>query len=281
MFVGVLLAMWCAAVNYENNLAYLVLSFVGSIGFLSMVHTYRNLADLEIQVNEVEPVFKDDPAVLKIRVSNRKVRSSYAIELKISSSTLPQQGSGLLQVPGLSDAVQELGLNTSQRGQHSISEIEISTLFPLGLFRASRTQPLQITYIVYPKPRNFGRWPQKKMGRSLVPTAPSEEGDDFYGFRAYRVGEPQHRIYWKGVARGQPLLVKEFSGGDGAETWLEWKDLADLEIEDKLSQLSFWIVQAHQKKSPFGLSLPQVRYEPDIGVGHFHQCLKALASFKL
>ena len=37
------------------------------------------------------------------------------------------------------------------------------------------------------------------------------EGDDFAGVRAYVPGESQRHIDWRAVARGQPLMTKQFA----------------------------------------------------------------------
>jgi uncharacterized protein (DUF58 family) len=105
------------------------------------------------------------------------------------------------------------------------------------------------------------------------------EGDDFGGVRAWRVGESQRHIDWKAAARGQPLLIKQWSGDADTTVVLDWDTLADLAPEARLSQLARWIVQAERGGSQYALRLPGVALPAARGEAHFHACLRRLAEY--
>ena len=105
------------------------------------------------------------------------------------------------------------------------------------------------------------------------------EGDDFGGVRAWRTGESQRHIDWKAAARGQPLLIKLWSGDADTTVVLDWDTLGDLPPEARLRQLARWIVQAERGGSQYELRLPGGTLPLARGDAHYHACLRRLAEF--
>ena len=86
---------------------------------------------------------------------------------------------------------------------------------------------------------------------------------------------------WKAYAREAPLLVKEYSAGGAELRLFDLTQLADPDIEARLSQLARWVVDAEARGDRYGLTLPGVRLTADRGPEHRHRCLAALAVFGL
>ena len=106
------------------------------------------------------------------------------------------------------------------------------------------------------------------------------EGDDFAGVRAYVQGESQRHIDWKAVARGQELMTKQFNAESDAKIYVDLVAAQQNDLEDRLSQLALWIIEAERARAPYGLRLPNLKLAPSLGQAHFHRCLHALALFK-
>jgi uncharacterized protein (DUF58 family) len=51
-------------------------------------------------------------------------------------------------------------------------------------------------------------------------------------------------------------------------------------MEEKLSQLTLWVIEAERARRPYGLRLPGVEISPALGQMHFHRCLRALSLFR-
>ena len=105
-------------------------------------------------------------------------------------------------------------------------------------------------------------------------------GDDFAGVRDYVPGESQRHIDWKAVARGQPLMTKEFVAENEGAVALNFFDLPFPDLEEKLSQLTLWVIEAERARQPYALRLPGVEISPAVGQMHFHRCLRALSLFR-
>jgi uncharacterized protein (DUF58 family) len=88
-------------------------------------------------------------------------------------------------------------------------------------------------------------------------------------------------VAWKALARGQPVMTKQFFGLAAGELWLEWDDLpVSLGREARLSRLTRWVLEAARAGYPYGLRLPSVVIPPGAGPAHDQQCLTALALFE-
>jgi uncharacterized protein (DUF58 family) len=107
------------------------------------------------------------------------------------------------------------------------------------------------------------------------------EGDDFAGVRGYVHGESQRHIDWKAVARGQPLMTKQFTARAEGVVHLDFSALHYSDPEEKLSQLALWVIEAERAQRPYGLRLPGAEIPPGIGQSQFHQCLRALSLFEV
>jgi hypothetical protein len=102
-----------------------------------------------------------------------------------------------------------------------------------------------LDYFIYPEPAGSTILPDFRSSANEAP-APTgrKSGDDFAGVRPYLPGESWRHVDWKAFARGRPLSVKQFAGGDGIELWLDGAELAEMPLESRLSQISLWVMEA-------------------------------------
>ena len=157
----------------------------------------------------------------------------------------------------------------------------LTSCYPLGFVRASRRFVSNQTYLVYPKPAgnpelptNRSRFADNRVQQGI------DHGDDFAGVRAYVPGESQRHVDWKAVARGRPLMTKQFAAETKGALYLDFSELHFSDVEEKLSQLTLWVIEAERARQPYGLCLPGVKIFPAFGQMHFHHCLRALSLFR-
>src|SRR5207237_5265886 len=154
-------------------------------------------------------------------------------------------------------------------------------MYPLGFLHARRRVTLPQRYLVYPKPAGD---PSLPLGRARStqnrPRPELGEGDDFAGVRAYVPGESQRHIDWRAVARGQPLMTKQFAAEAEGSVHLDFSALRFRGVEEKLSQLALWVIEAERARRPYSLRLPNTDIAPAVGDAHFHRCMRALSLFQ-
>src|SRR5690606_21950534 len=109
-----------------------------------------------------------------------------------------------------------------------------------------------------------------------------EGQEDFAGLRQYHRGDSLRQVAWKVAARDQGLFTKQFAGRADSELWLDWEmPPHGLGVEEKLSQLARWVLDAHARGLAFGLRLPGRTVGIGTGDIQRERCLDALALFGL
>jgi uncharacterized protein (DUF58 family) len=105
--------------------------------------------------------------------------------------------------------------------------------------------------------------------------------EDFSGLRQYHVGDSPRHVAWKAAARDQGLLTKLFSGRAETELWLDWAQLpAQFGIEERLSHLARWVLDAHAAGLSYGMRLPGATVDMATGSAQRDRCLEALALYE-
>jgi uncharacterized protein (DUF58 family) len=274
LFAVVLLLMLFGAITYNNSMGHLFTFLAGSMALVSILHSYRNLAQLRFAAGRTQPVFAGEHAGFEILATNRGRLPRFEIQLQ-------PRGEPALSIDLAAQQTARVILQRSatQRGILQLGHCTVSTRYPLGLFRAWAYLELQSECLVYPRPGPDRPLPQN---RAYKPHDTGDKGRgvaDFVGFRAYHPGDSPRHIFWKAVAREQALLVKQFGGDRADEIWLDWKTLAGMDTEQRLSQLCRWILEADRSQQSYGLRLPGAEIAIASGNAHKHRCLAALARF--
>lgn len=273
LFALILFTILLGAVNYGNSLG-LALSFLlAGMGFIAILHTYRNLARLEFSIGRVEPVFAGQTAHFSVLIKN-----AGAARHALVMHTERAPPVGVSHIAAHSVACAPLALPALRRGELPLGRLTVSTRFPLGLFCAWSYLQLDARCLVYPAPRTA---PEPARGTEIEQgvRAQRQGDDDFSGQRAYRAGDTLARINWKAVARGMGWMTKEFADTQGGAPWADWNALHAPDTELRLSQLCQIVLDLDRSGQPFGLRLPGRQIEPARGDTHRHACLAALALF--
>jgi len=260
------------AINYNNNLAFILTFLLASIALLGTLHGFRNLAGLRIRPGRAEPVFAGDLACFDIHLDNPTGLHRFGLQIAHKNAT-PQS----LEIVSDASTLTKLQVKAERRGWLDLPTLTVSSCFPLGLFRTWSPINLKQRALIYPKPANT---------RLPLPEMPSESGarrpnaGDFRGFQNYQPGDPLKRIHWKGVAKGQGVHVKEYRGEDNGEFYLNWAQTPGPDTEARISQLCRWVIDAEQAGVRYGLRLPGANIAPGTGAIHSRRCLEALALFQ-
>ena len=69
-FAITLVVILLGAMNYNLGLGYALVFLLAGLGVVTILHTFRNLAQLSISPGRVEPVFAGDPAHFEIVLDN-------------------------------------------------------------------------------------------------------------------------------------------------------------------------------------------------------------------
>ncbi len=274
-FAFLLLLMLIGDINYSLSLGYVLTFLLGTTGMMTMLHAFRNMAQLEIRAGRVDPVFAGDTAQFVFCFHNSGRLPRYRLKLRGRNGS-----SVIFDIPAQQSAEITFPLPAAQRGWLRTGRLVLFTEFPLGLFHAWSYLEFDTRCLVYPKPA----------APMPLPASPAQGGagasntagdEDFSGLRSYVAGDALPRIAWKALAREQGLQVKQFSMQRGYELWLDWSLLPALTTEHKLEILTRWLLDADAQGLHYGLRLPNIELPPGRSATQRTECLRALALFGL
>lgn len=273
LFAGVILLMLLGSVNYDLSLGFILSFLLGASGIQSMLHTFRNLANLRISAGRVAPVFAGETAEFRINIVNTARMPRYSVAVTRDSKT-----ADYVDVPADGEAVATVPVHASRRGWLRPGRVTLFTFFPVGLFRAWSYAELDMHCLVYPAPATPGLpLPRLQAGDGKGGTQ-GQGQDEFAGLRPYRPGDSPRHVAWKAVARNDLLMTKQFAGRVAAELWLSWHQLPpDMDTERKLEHLARWVIDADAEGLAYGLRLPGSIIPIDSGAAHRAECLRTLA----
>lgn len=271
-FLVLNLLLLLVAFIYNNNLAYLLTFLLSSVFFIAILHSFNSLSGLTLYKGHSKSVFAEEAAGFEIHINNPTPIERYNLQLtlqKTENLTLEADSRRLITLYSM----------TQKRGWHEAGTVTISSTYPLGLFRAWSPVQLNLKVLVYPKPASAdGPLP----GSSSVQSGQgyNKKGmDDFYGIHEYQAGDPIKQIHWKAFAKGQGLFSKQYGGEEPTEIWLDYDATAGHHVEERLSQLCRWVIDADKAGIDYGLSLPGHKVAPGHGPTQAQKCLEALALF--
>lgn len=205
-----ILAVGVAAVNTGNNLLYFVLGMMLGAVVVSGVLSERDLRGIDVERVVGGGVHAGTPAALAYRVScaGRWPRLAIGVRDRDADGTFGPE----VLFPRLDANPRRRGYERTfaARGVRRIGEVELSTLFPFGLFRKSRRIDLESEVRVRPRLPAIDL-PELLVGREdgVAPATARGEGLDLFGLRDHREGDEARRIHWKASARLGKTIVKD------------------------------------------------------------------------
>ncbi len=273
VFALLVLLMLVGAINYGNNLGFLLCFLLAGLGIVVMIQTWRNLLGLEIRTGKADPVFAQEEACFEIRLRDPQGRYRPGLVLDCERRLI-----GALDLQAGMGASLTVRIPSKQRGWLKLPRLTLYTRYPLGLLRAWVYLEPSAQCLVYPSPGE--RLPASELP-AYIPSRHGDRGvgaDEFIGIRHYRPGDAPKHIVWKALAKEQGLQTKLFGGDRVEQRWLDWYQLSGA-TEHRLRQLCRGVLDACEQQLEYGLRLPGTEIEPSRGQPHRYACLSALALY--
>lgn len=272
--LGLLAIMLLGAINYQNSLVYAVTFVLGSLFWVALHHTYRNLAGLHLQATGSRAVFAGEAAPLELKLRSDK-REHQSIGFRWRTTTTQH-----IDVPGAGEVDVTLYHPTHRRGWLHPGRLRVETRYPLGWFTAWSLIDLNWQVLVYPKPIEADL-PNVSRNHEGEGEQPRGEGvEDFQGLRDYQPGDSKRRLDWRAWSRGHGLHSKVFGEPTQSNLWLSLDDAPAMNLEGRLGCLTGWVLRLEQSAQPYGLVLGNQQLAPGLGEAHRDACLRAIALYQ-
>lgn len=272
LYAVMVIALLVGSINYSLSLGYYITFLLASLGNMAMLHTWRNLLYLNVQIVQSQPVFAGEIADILVKITDTKNHARYAVAGHFINNNAVLQNIAANQA-----SIFTLPLETNKRGFLTTPRMTLYTEFPLSLLNAWSVIENPSQVLVYPKPIfSNATLPISADNNADGKPNLSIGDDDFFGHKNYQIGDSPSRVDWKASSRGIGMYTKQYSGAGASHCWLDWAHTAG-DDETRLSQLTGWIINAHQTNTSYGLRLPNNILQPNNSDAHYHQALTLLA----
>ena len=271
-FGFMLVVMALGGLNFNNNMALILVFLLGTIAQMTTLIAYRNLVGLKIDSIFAEPVFCGESALFRVFISNNGDRQRFAIQAGFSE---PQD---CRDFQPHSSGAMHLTQPAVKRGWQEMPAFRLETRFPLGLFKAWSWIFPQSRCMVYPAPAKNAPPLPKTSGGASGP-ALKGEGDQVHGLRKYQTGDSMQRVAWRASARHGELYSLEMETPREEACELDWNRLGAADVETRLSILTAWVIAASRKQLAYSMHIPGEQVAAGSGANHREKCLELLALF--
>jgi uncharacterized protein (DUF58 family) len=309
------------SINYNLSLGFGLTFLLAACGVVDMHLSFRNLAYLDLSPGRCPSVFAGEQATFEVHLANRRNYDRFAIWLNFDdpdtetpANTNADKRTDARQPANTANAPDDihssrpasaahhpaqacdiaandrttvvLSTPAQRRGYLQAPRIRLQAHFPLGLLRTWAYWRPAMRVLVYP-------WPEvdapalPHTGTSRANGRGNAGQDDFAGVRHYQAGDPLKHLAWRQIARLDPelggqLVSKQFEGGGDSDLLLDFASLpTHLGLEEKLSRMTRWVLEAERLGAPYAFRLGSVEIDSANGEAHLHACLQALALYQL
>jgi uncharacterized protein (DUF58 family) len=281
IYIGGALTIILIGSAYHNNLVHMLAFFMLSLASVCAIQTFTNVKDTRVEAVETEGGFAGEEFIVQAIVANDAKQPRMNLEMRLRGLKAKTIYNGVHRIPPGGRFRIKSSYPAERRGRHGLKQIQISSVFPLGLFRAWTWCLVEAQYFIYPKLLGSAMVPMlgesgDQAGRMPAP----QQAEDFSGHRRYQTGDSYHHVDWKAFARGRSKMTKEFFDGQTGSIELSWNYLEGLEAEARLSQLSQWVEESRKRGLRFSLRLPAKKLPPGKGLPHAILCWEALAAYE-
>ena len=279
-----------ASINYQLNLGYLLTFLLAGTALAGMYLCHGTLRGLAMNLIAPSAQYAGASAVFDIKLTNASnaVRHGIGLSVLRQREVDPEKAPGRrhwawTDVPAQGSSIVQIAFRPPARGLYRLPTLMAETRFPLGTFRVWTVWRPAAQVTVYPAPEAapppLPSGEPRAQGAGAATRAQSD--GEFDGVRAYRRGDPMKNVLWKKAAKaddqGNGLVVRDTEQAQRHELWLDFKLAGAMDIEQKLSRLCAWVLQADQLGLDYGLRLPALEISPASGQAHQRRCLEALA----
>ena len=272
-FAALVFVMLIAGLNYANSVALMFTFLLAGFGLIAMHLTHRNLVGISVRAISSANAFAGEHGALHLTLQNSADTPRLGMEAAAGDSD-----PATLDVPAAGSARADIALPLKKRGRVGIDRFKLSTAFPFGLFRAWTYVHLHVELLAWPPPRGRREPPPEAANGGNAPALHRAGDEEWSGLREFRHGDSPRQVAWGAYARGRGLLVKTYQSSAAHHRTFDLDSIAG-GVEERLEQLSAWIVAAQARGERYGLRLGERELPADSGNEHRARCLDGLARY--
>lgn len=209
--VGLLLVL--AGSTAQAGWLFVLAAGVSALVGASLLIRHR-LSAVAVERTLPEQVRAGDDVAVTLTVSNRGSATVPALRLEDHHPAFAARAILVEALPPGGRAVFEQVLSARRRGVYEQGRVTLTTGWPFGIVRSRRELVVPGALVVVPRWVQLGSFPILEPSSSpaevLHERARTRAGEEYFGVREYRPGDPQRFVHWRSTARAGRLVVREF-----------------------------------------------------------------------
>ena len=282
IFTLLVFVLFLTSIKFSHQPTFLLTFLLASIGIVSSLHTHKNINQLKIDIKHSPAIFAGEYTQFPASIHNTS--DTVRRNVWFISDAFHQ----CFYLDANSSTDLKIKLQVAKRGRYQLPPFSLSSHFPMGvLFSWSRPQTVNAECLVYPKPLDLLQRPDLSFTASdeasneTNPTISQYGNEHISSLKPYQAGDRLRDIHWPALAKTNQLVSKEYESDSEQRLVFSWEHVANLDTEDKLSQLTYWLLEADKQGLKYKLSIPgfESPFESNLTAGssHLTTCLEQLA----
>ncbi len=266
---------------YRDNAPYHTVGLTLIVfGVVAMIHTNANIQNIKVKVDHCEPSEAGDIGEVHLLVQCLGSAPSHNLIIELDKNFQADQA--MLKEVSY-ETKSRISVRSNKRGIYPVARVKVASKGLYGLFRAWSWHHTEKHIVVYPNSKGNHPLPSGMTANTAKELSEisrkGREGEDFQGHRPFTQGESLQHVDWKAYARGQDLLIKEYSGQGSEPLDLNWQD-TNGDTEERLEQLSSWIAQMNRSQREYSLHIPGTDLSRASGTAQDEAAYFALAAYE-
>jgi uncharacterized protein (DUF58 family) len=272
-FAALVFVMFLISLTYGNNTLMLITFLLLSQFILFMLWAHFNLKYIVLDTVIYRPAFAKSKVRVDLQINNDGPFDQNEISFgNLYTECFIQQNNNC-NIQSHTQDYTELEIEFKQRGVTQVQHWEMTSTYPLGLFK---------TWKYYRLPHNFLVYPELK-GISLYEYFSTSRGDessnfDFDKHVQYELNPKSNQIDWKIFAKSEQLLVRQYVDDDFENLHFDFNPMG-FDLEVYISQMAYWIFEAQRLNYPWSFSAENLTLPSGISQDKYLQVMEYLACY--
>ncbi|MDO8282763.1 MAG: DUF58 domain-containing protein [Thermodesulfovibrionia bacterium] len=237
-----------------------------------------NITGIDIELEPSLEVYANRPFPLKIRnINKRRYLPGFMFRVHVAGESvfLP-----FISVKSESSAY--VNFTFEARGRQVIDDLYLCSAFPFNFFVRCRKIKKSFDFIVFPEPKRcelLSHVEEKVRRSGELPVNKAGFYPEMISIRDYISGDPLRYINWKATAKTDKLQTKELSSASFNPVVIDFDAIEMKILEEKISCITYAVLQLHNKGVPFGFKIRDKIYLPETTNYHKYTVLNELALY--
>lgn len=238
----------------------------------------RNLSKIDLDVGCPQEIYANKDFPLKISLKNKRgFLPAFLMKVNVDGhDTL------FPFIDKKGESVKYINISCDKRGRHKIKDIYISSVFPFNFFIRYKKLDRSFDITVFPEPQKcelLHTLEKEKISKGEKYLDKTGYEAEIVSIREYIHGDSLKYINWKATAKTGDLKTKELSSLAYQPVVIDFEKSAVKNIEERISCITYIVLQMFKKSIPVGLRIGGRFYRPDISGYHKIAILEELAMY--